>query len=310
MIQIPIESMNLMLLNVGRAQHNADWNWQDVSSPFFRIFYVTEGEAIIHLPGQTRGPVNRQKRTVVPLGGQDLVLRPGHLYMVPAYTVHSYECHGLFTHYYLHVYEGFKNEMNLQEVYDWPVEVAVSDEIESLFAHLCAQHPDARLPQSDPKSYDTSAQTSDYVQRYRDMALWEKMELRGAMLIIMSHFIRNARPRVWTHDERMKRVLEHIHEHISDSISVEELAGVASVTKSYFIRLFKYEFGLSPVQYINRKKVERAQLLLFTTDKAVKEVAYTLGFSDQNYFIRLFRKVTGTTPKIWKDTFRHYREEK
>ena len=46
--------------------------------------------------------------------------------------------------------------------------------------------------------------------------------------------------------------------------------------------------------------MERAQLLLYTTDKTVKEVAYTLGFSDQNYFIRMFRKVTGITPQEYR----------
>ncbi|MBR6121226.1 MAG: helix-turn-helix domain-containing protein [Prevotella sp.] len=286
MIQIPIESMNLMLLNVGRAQHNADWNWQDVSSPFIRVFYVTEGEALLHLPGQ------------------DVTLRPHHLYIIPAYTVHSYECHGPFSHYYLHTFEGFRNEMNLQEVCELPTEVEGDEITEILFEYLCNQQPDAQLPQSDPRSYDTSAQTSDYVARYRDMELWEKMELRGAMLMIMSHFIRQAQPRVWTHNKRMKRVLEHIHSHISDNVGVEELAEVASVSKPYFIKLFKQEFGASPVQYINNKKVERAQLLLFTSDKAVKEVAYTLGFSDQNYFIRLFRKVTGITPQEYRRKIR------
>jgi AraC-like DNA-binding protein len=278
--------MNLMLLNVGRAQHNADWNWQDVSSPFIRVFYVTEGEALLHLPGQ------------------DVTLRPHHLYIIPAYTVHSYECHGPFSHYYLHTFEGFRNEMNLQEVCELPTEVEGDEITEILFEYLCNQQPDAQLPQSDPRSYDTSAQTSDYVARYRDMELWEKMELRGAMLMIMSHFIRQAQPRVWTHNKRMKRVLEHIHSHISDNVGVEELAEVASVSKPYFIKLFKQEFGASPVQYINNKKVERAQLLLFTSDKAVKEVAYTLGFSDQNYFIRLFRKVTGITPQEYRRKIR------
>ena len=275
-----------MLLNVGRAQHNADWNWQDVSSPFIRVFYVTEGEALLHLPGQ------------------DVTLRPHHLYIIPAYTVHSYECHGPFSHYYLHTFEGFRNEMNLQEVCELPTEVEGDKITEILFEYLCNQQPDAQLPQSDPRSYDTSAQTSDYVARYRDMELWEKMELRGAMLMIMSHFIRQAQPRVWTHNKRMKRVLEHIHSHISDNVGVEELAEVASVSKPYFIKLFKQEFGASPVQYINNKKVERAQLLLFTSDKAVKEVAYTLGFSDQNYFIRLFRKVTGITPQEYRRKIR------
>ena len=295
MIQIPIESMNLMLLNVGRAQHNADWNWQNVSSPFTRIYYVMEGEAVVHLP-----KLSLQRSEALPTTEQDVRLRPRHMYIIPAYTVHSYECHGLFDHYYLHVYEGFKNEMNLQEVYELPFEVEGSEAAANVFEHLCNRLPDARLPHSDPNSYDTSAQTSDYVQHYRDMALWEKMELRGAMLMVMSRFIREAKPRVWTHDERMKRVLEHIHAHINDSIEEEQLASVACVTKPYFIKMFKREFGVPPVQYINRKKVERAQLLLFTTNKTVKEVAYTLGFSDQNYFIRMFRKHTDTTPKEYR----------
>ena len=282
MFQIPIESMNLMLLNVGRAQHNADWNWQNVSSPFIRIFYVVAGEAVLHLPGK------------------NVVLRPRHLYIIPAYTDHSYECHGPFVQYYLHTYEGFRNEMNLQEVYELPTEVDGGEGMEQLFEYLCKRHPDARLPQSDPRSYDTSAQTSDYVQRYRDMELWEKMELRGAMLMILSRFMREAKLRVWTHDERMKQVLEYIHAHISDNTDVEELASVANVTKPYFIKLFKREFGTSPVQYINNKKVERAQLLLYTTDKTVKEVAYALGFNDQNYFIRMFRKTTGITPQEYR----------
>ena len=43
MIQIPIESMNLMMLNVGYATHHADWNWQKVSSPFIRLFRKMTG---------------------------------------------------------------------------------------------------------------------------------------------------------------------------------------------------------------------------------------------------------------------------
>ena len=287
MIQIPIESMNLMMLNVGFATHHADWNWQKVSSPFIRIFYVVEGEAMLHL------------------AEKDVRLKPNHMYIIPAYTIHSYECHGLFKLYYLHMYEGFKNEMNLQETYELPTEVTAGNGVGPLLEYICSRQPDARLPEADPESYDTSSQTSDYVERYQNMTLWEKMELRGAMLMIMSNFIRKAKPRIWTSDERMNRVLKHIHEHITDEIAIEDLANVACVTKTYFIRLFKQEFGISPVQYINRKKVERAQLLLFTTDKSVKEIAYIMGISDHSYFIRLFRKVAGTTPQDYRRQFKY-----
>ncbi len=286
MIQIPIESMNLMMLNVGCATHHADWNWQKVSSPFIRIFYIVEGEAMLHLPEE------------------DVLLKPGYMYMIPAFVIHSYECHGVFKLYYIHMYEGFKNEVNLQDTYELPTEVRAGNSIRQLFEYVSSQYPDAMLPEPDPKSYDTSAQTSNYVERYMNMELWEKMELRGAMLMIMSHFIREAKPHIWTSDERMKQVLRYIHEHIADKIDVEDLANLASITKTYFIRLFKQEFGLSPVQYINLKKVERAQLLLYTTDCSVKEVAYKLGFSDHSYFIRLFHKVAGITPQEYRRQLR------
>ena len=286
MIQIPIESMNLMMLNVGCATHHADWNWQKVSSPFIRIFYIVEGEAMLHLPEE------------------DMLLKPGYMYMIPAFVIHSYECHGIFKLYYIHMYEGFKNEVNLQDTYELPTEVRAGNSIRQLFEYVSSQYPDAMLPEPDPKSYDTSAQTSNYVERYMNMELWEKMELRGAMLMIMSHFIREAKPHIWTSDERMKQVLRYIHEHIADKIDVEDLANLASITKTYFIRLFKQEFGLSPVRYINLKKVERAQLLLYTTDCSVKEVAYKLGFSDHSYFIRLFHKVAGITPQEYRRQLR------
>ncbi len=286
MIQIPIESMNLMMLNVGCATHHADWNWQKVSSPFIRIFYIVEGEAMLHLPEE------------------DVLLKPGYMYMIPAFVIHSYECHGVFKLYYIHMYEGFKNEVNLQDTYELPTEVRAGNSIRQLFEYVSSQYPDAMLPEPDPKSYDTSAQTSNYVERYMNMELWEKMELRGAMLMIMSHFIREAKPHIWTSDERMKQVLRYIHEHIADRIDVEDLADMASITKTYFIRLFKQEFGLSPVRYINLKKVERAQLLLYTTDCSVKEVAYKLGFSDHSYFIRLFHKVAGITPQEYRRQLR------
>ncbi len=51
-MNIPIESLSLIMLHVGFSRHHADWNWQGVSSPFTRLFLVTEGEAKIHLPAR------------------------------------------------------------------------------------------------------------------------------------------------------------------------------------------------------------------------------------------------------------------
>ena len=80
---------------------------------------MKEGRAVLHLPKQT---VN---------------LRPGHLYIIPAYTLHSYECEGKFVHFYLHVYEGVGNEMSLVESYDFPTEVEGSRDDELLLQRMC-----------------------------------------------------------------------------------------------------------------------------------------------------------------------------
>ena len=237
MMQFPIESLNLQMLNVGLAHHDGDWNWQGVSSTFTRIYHVTQGEAWLHLP-------ERKVR-----------LHPNHLYMIPAHTVHSYECKGVFVHYYLHVYEGFKSETNIIEMYDFPTEVEAEEGDMELMARMCKRHPEAKLPESNPKSYDNTTQFTDYMRRYHSMPLWQKMELRGMTLTLFSRFIHHAAPRMWTRNERMTKVLAHVNHHIYENIDVEALADVACVTKPYLARLFKREFGLSPLQYINLKKM-------------------------------------------------------
>ena len=285
-MQFPIESLNLQMLNVGYAVHNGDWNWQQVSSPFTRIYLVTKGEARLHLPDA------------------EVRLRPHHLYIVPAYTIHSYACEGVFEHYYLHLYEGFKNETNVFDKFVFPYEVQAEDTDLQLFQDMCRNHPEARLPESNPKAYDINTSFADYAKRYNALALWQKMQLRGSMLLLFSRFMQHASPRVWTTDERMTKVLTHIHNHLYDDIDIATLASIACITKPYLIRLFKQEFGLSPLHYINRKKIEKSQLVLLTTNQPVKEIAYTMGFNDYSYFIRLFKKAVGITPGDYRLSMR------
>lgn len=281
-MQIPIESINLLMLNVGFSEHNGDWNWQNVTSPFTRIYYVTKGSAILSLP---TGEVQ---------------LTPRHLYIIPAYTTHSYKCSGRFDHYYLHAYEGFKKETDVFDFYDFPVEVDSEDIDEQVFARMCRKYPFAELPASDPATYDNTTQFTDYVQRYNDLPLYDKMQLRGSILMLFSRFMQAATPRIWTKDDRMKKVLMYIHNNIYSDIDIDDLASVACITKPYLIRLFTGSFGISPLQYINKKKIERAQLMLVTTDKTVMDIAYKLGYSDHSYFTRLFRKMTGSTPLAYR----------
>jgi AraC-like DNA-binding protein len=72
------------------------------------------------------------------------------------------------------------------------------------------------------------------------------------------------------------------------------------ISKDHFIRLFKKETGMTPVQYISQKKIEKAQLLLVTEEMPIKEIAFLLSYEDHSYFNRLFKKITGETPQEYR----------
>ena len=285
-MNIPIESLNFQMLNVGFARHDGDWNWKNIVSPFTRIYLVTEGGAKLCLPEKV------------------IHLTSGHMYIIPAHTVHSYECIGKFSHYYLHFYEGFKKETDIFDFYEFPVGVDSEPLDEAIFNNMYKRYPEAELPASDPSSYDYMGKFIDYVHRYNELSLDAKLELRGSILVLFSRFVKRATPRVWTQDKRLADSLKYIHNNIYESISVDTLASVACVTTSHFIRLFVKAIGMPPLQYINRKKIDRAELLLITEEVPIKEIAYDLGYSDPSYFIRLFKKITGITPMAYRKNMR------
>lgn len=280
---ISLDHINLLALNVGFARHNADWNWQQVLSPFSRIYLVTEGEAWIILPsGRFR-------------------LTPGHLYLIPANIMHGYECNGPFSHYYLHVYEERMYETSLFDKYNFPVEVVAHTEDLLLMKRLCQLLPDLALPGSNPELYNNRNMLMQNMHELKRHDMSNRMEIRGINLILLSRFMEEAELRQLMDDSRVMKVMDYINSHIYQDIKLSELSDIACVSKGYIIGIFRRKVGLSPQQYINKVKIERAQLMLLTTDAQVKNIAYELGFNDHSYFIRLFKKITGFTPQ-------HYRE--
>lgn len=97
-------------------------------------------------------------------------------------------------------------------------------------------------------------------------------------------------------DKNMIKVLDYIDEHITEKISLSEVAALAGFTESSFSRWFAKLNGISFKKYVMSKKIEHAILLLETTDLKVIDIAFECGFDSISGFYDTFRKVTGTTP--------------
>lgn len=274
----PIDKLRLLTLNVGLANHYGDWNWKNVRSPFARLYYVTEGTAQVEMSSCV------------------YTLKPNHLYFIPAYTTHSYICDSKFSHYYIHIYEDQQSETSMFDKWDFPVEVSANDTDLGLVKRLCEINPFLKLPQSNPDAYDNHQTLISNLELNRRSPFCDKVESRGILFILMSRFLKYATPKTDVRDDRIQMSLTYIRKNIGSRLNIEQLADKACMSKDHYIRVFKHETGETPNAYITKRKMEKAELTLLTTDLPVKSIADLLGYDDYSYFNRIFRKNSGMTP--------------
>lgn len=79
------------------------------------------------------------------------------------------------------------------------------------------------------------------------------------------------------------------------------MANIACISEDHFTRLFKKAMNYTPVRYINLKKIEKAQLLLLTTEMSIRDIAFDLSVDNISYFNRIFKEYTETTPSNYKE---------
>ncbi|HIW73449.1 MAG TPA: AraC family transcriptional regulator [Firmicutes bacterium] len=99
---------------------------------------------------------------------------------------------------------------------------------------------------------------------------------------------------------QLNAVLSYIDEHLDADIRLADLAAIVHVSPAYFSTLFKRFNGVSPVEYIVHKRVQRAIELIRTTSQNLTEIAMACGFNNGTNFYKAFRRVTGRTPASYR----------
>jgi two-component system response regulator YesN len=93
----------------------------------------------------------------------------------------------------------------------------------------------------------------------------------------------------------------YIDSNYMKEISLDDVSSYCNISSYYFSKLFKQETGENYVEYLNKVRIENAKRLLNESDSSIKEVCYSVGFSDPNYFSRAFKKYEGVTPSEYKE---------
>jgi signal transduction histidine kinase/AraC-like DNA-binding protein len=98
----------------------------------------------------------------------------------------------------------------------------------------------------------------------------------------------------------VKRAVSYLHQNYAHSFSRWEIASDIGVSEDYLSRVFSRELGVTPWDYLNRLRILQAKALLLNTDDNIGNIARQVGFKDQAYFSRVFRKLTGLSPQSFR----------
>jgi AraC-like DNA-binding protein len=277
------------LLHIDHVQLTSKWNYKNVISPYYRLYYIDEGEGTV-----SNSQVN-------------LKLEPGHLYLIPSYTLCNLYCPSHLSQYFIQFFEESPDGLSLFQHHRTLMKVQASDIDAANFKRMLQINPGRGINRSDnPKVYEKN----EYYREYEDLnnrttdAAY--METQGILLQLLSRFLPSGSS-AKSEEAIPSKVLDamsYIQLHLKEALTIAQLAQRANQNHDYFSRVFLQFTGERPLQYIHAKRIERAQYLIATTNMMYAEIATETGFSSLPHFSRIFKKVTGITPDNYRKQHR------
>jgi AraC-like DNA-binding protein len=277
---------NFSLLHVDCVKLNEKWNYSNVISPYFRIYYIDDGEGFIS---------SKQEKTK---------LEQGYFYIIPSFTLCHLYCKEYLSQYFLHFFEESAEGISLFENNRKVIRVPACNADVVNLKRLLEINPGRGLSRSDnPQDYEKHV----YYKRHQELNTMVSdavyFETQGIILQLISRFLNSQTFKTNNPDPLPSKILDamrYIQVNLKENLTVNFLAGRANLHQDYFSRLFLKHTGQRPLSYLHEKRIERAQYLIATTDLSYTQIAEIIGFQNGSHFSKLFKKITSLTPGEYK----------
>lgn len=254
-----IPKMNARLLSISLSRDDQDWQSLMHTHPFTEIFFVLEGKGNFLFRDGTRS------------------IRTGDLIIIPPYIEHTEQSiPGTALKYYVLGIDG----VTFQTKYDAATaQIYCNFDNPSLVANLF-----------DQIYYEIKSEKYGAEQICQNL-----LDVLLLRIVRSKHLIP-----VSVNSVRMSKECAQIKEYLDTNyashITLDTLTGLTHMNKYYMAHSFTKFTGLSPIQYLNRRRLEVACQLLEDTDYSISDISAQTGFSSQSYFTQIFRKFYGITP--------------
>lgn len=100
---------------------------------------------------------------------------------------------------------------------------------------------------------------------------------------------------------RLRRITDFVEANLNAEIAIVDLAAVAGLSVGHFHRALRGTLGITPLEFVTQRRIERAQHLLATEGPPIAELSLRVGFASPSHFARLFRRLTGVNPSVYRD---------
>jgi len=270
------------LLHIDYVKLNHNWNYNNVISPYYRLYYIDEG----------LGSVSDNSG--------NLILEPGYIYLIPSFTLCNLNCDMYLSQYFIQFFEESPDGINLFNTNRKIMKLEATEIDILLIKKMLQINPGRGINRSDnPTVYEKETYYKEYRSLNNNMKTHLKFENQGIFLQLISRFLEANYLKSDNNNSIPSKILDsmsYIQLNLNTNLTVDELAARANQNKDYFSKQFLAHTGLRPLNYIHEKKIERAQYLIGTTDKTFLEIAIDTGFSNLPHFSKIFKQKVSITP--------------
>ncbi len=238
------------------------WNEDNYTPDFNKFYYIMEGEGYVKVKDEMFYP------------------KPGELYLLPSGSVQSYGTISdhTFEKFWCH-FSAKIGHFHLFQLIKTPVFI-------------------------NPVGYELKGKFEQLISLMQCDSISSSFRVHSILLEMLALFIESSDHIHIKMDtspsfEKMDSILQYIEEHLDGNLSVESLAQKANFHPNYFITVFKNFTGYSPIQYINRRRIEKAKELLVISEQTISTISEQLGM-ELSYFSRMFKELTGFSPTSYR----------